>query len=221
MYECKPCGVKWKGRIEGHTLIWECPVCGNHVVTTWFPPLEAEQTVYVIHLQAQECKDIDKLRAVARLRDCNFLQARAFLARGGELLRERAPEIQEACRRLESVGLPYTVSPVKKMKHILLDRFKEFGASDAPSMWEFFEEKPYLGQEKIVHFLRTQGRVSMVRMEMSVDCFTGERIPGEYSIYYKKYDRFSWSSTLAYYVEKYNLRLLKEFEEMVLNNETL
>lgn len=111
MCKCEACGAELERRIEGHTLIWECPVCGDSVATTYFPPIEVDETAYVIHLQAQECKDIDKLREVARLRDCNFLQARAFLAKGGELLRERASEIQKACRQLESVGLPHTVSP--------------------------------------------------------------------------------------------------------------
>ena len=46
------------------------------------------------------------------------------------------------------------------------------------------------------------------------DFFTEEMIPGEYcgmtdGVY-------SWISSLAYYVEKYNLRLLPEFERYVL-----
>lgn len=100
------------------------------------------------------------------------------------------------------------------MKRIFLGHYKEFGASDAPSMQDFFEENPYPGKEKIVNFLQTQGQVGAVAVKMPVDLFTGKRIPGE--LFFKKYDRFSWSSDLAYYVEKYNLRLPEEFEEMVL-----
>ena len=82
------------------------------------------------------------------------------------------------------------------------------------SMKEHFEKSSYPNQKKIVQYLRS-GNADMVSAEIPKDCFTGDRIPGEkIGINDGKY---AWWSTLAYYVEKYNLRLPKEFEEHILN----
>lgn len=101
------------------------------------------------------------------------------------------------------------------MKRIFLCNFKEYGNPDAPSMQDSFEPQPYQGQEKIADFLRSEGKVGAVSTGVPVDHVTGERIPGEF--FFKDHDRFGWCSDLAYHVEKYNLRLPKEFEDYVLN----
>ena len=96
-----------------------------------------------------------------------------------------------------------------------LNLYDEFGKGmNLPSMRDSFEEKPYKGQNKIVAYLKN-GKKTFARTEVATDKFTEEKIPmescgmtdGEYS----------WISTLAYYVEKYNLRLSKEFEDKVLS----
>ena len=47
------------------------------------------------------------------------------------------------------------------------------------------------------------------------DLFTGELIPTEEKGLND--GEYSWLSSLIYYVEKYNLRLLPEFEQIVLD----
>lgn len=101
------------------------------------------------------------------------------------------------------------------MKRMFLCNFKEYGNPSAPSMRDSFEKQPYQGQEKIADFLRSQGEIGVVSTAISVDHITGERISGE--LYFKNCDKFGWCSDLAYHVEKYNLRLPKEFEDYVLN----
>ncbi len=103
------------------------------------------------------------------------------------------------------------------MKCISLQNFKEFGVPNAPSFLEKCEKAPYKGQEKIVEFLKNKGEVGAAAAGISVDVLTGEAIPGERVI--KHSDKFGWLSDLAYYVEKYNLRLPKEFEDYVFDQE--
>ena len=81
------------------------------------------------------------------------------------------------------------------------------------SMLEHLEKGSYPNQKKIVHYLRS-GNVDMVSAEIPKDCFTGERIPGEKLG--MNDGEYVWWNTLAHYVEKYNLRLPKEFEEHIL-----
>lgn len=82
-----------------------------------------------------------------------------------------------------------------------------------PPMKDSFSSVPYKGQKKIVHYL-THGKEDMVSAAIPKDVFTGETIrmekigmnDGEYT----------WFNTLAYYVEKYNLRLPESFEKKIL-----
>lgn len=101
------------------------------------------------------------------------------------------------------------------MERMFLCNFKEYGVPNAPSMCESFEKTPYKGQDKIVKFLRSEGTVGAAAAAAPVDLFTGERISGE--LVFKNCGSFGWCSDLAYHVEKYNLRLPKEFEDFVLN----
>ena len=82
------------------------------------------------------------------------------------------------------------------------------------SMKDHFSEKPHEGQDKIVQYLR-QCTEDMFSMRIPKDVFTGETIKGGMIGYND--GKYSWWSTLAYYVEKYNLRLPKEFEEHILS----
>ena len=81
------------------------------------------------------------------------------------------------------------------------------------SMKAHFEKDVYPGKEKIVKYLTT-GKIDMASLELPKDVFTGERIRMEKlgmndGIY-------MWWNTLAYYVDKYNLRLPEDFEKHIL-----
>lgn len=83
------------------------------------------------------------------------------------------------------------------------------------SMKKHFEKEKYAGQGEIVYYLR-HGKDDMASMSIPKDVFTGESIKEEKL---RMNDgTYMWWSTLAYYVEKYNLRLPKEFENHILNN---
>lgn len=99
-----------------------------------------------------------------------------------------------------------------------LCNYTEYGSSNGISMKDHFERAPYKGKDKIVAYLETKGKSTMVRMETAKDRLTGERIKGMYDLEIFTDGTFSWWSDLAYHVKKYNLRLPKEFEDYVLNH---
>lgn len=80
------------------------------------------------------------------------------------------------------------------------------------------EDRSYPGMGKIIYYLR-HGRKDMVAMELAKDVFTGEVIPG--GNIGMNDGQYSWCTYLAYYVEKYNLRLPEEFEKHILHQESL
>lgn len=83
-----------------------------------------------------------------------------------------------------------------------------------PSMRDSFSDAPYKGKDKVIQYL-TNKNTDIVSAKIPRDVFTNEEIPmepigmndGEYT----------WFTTLAYYVDKYNLRLPMEFETKILN----
>lgn len=98
-----------------------------------------------------------------------------------------------------------------------LCRYKEYGYENEASIKEVASENSYPGKDKIVSYLKNNGKSTMVGMKLATDRITGERIKELYSIELLNDGTFSWWSDLAYHVEKYNLRLPKAFEDYVLN----
>lgn len=97
---------------------------------------------------------------------------------------------------------------------ISLIRYDEFGANmGLPSIKHSFQSESYEGQDEIIEYLNN-GNVTMVSTGYDSDIVTGERIKREKR--FMNDGKYSWTSTLIYYVEKYNLRLPKEFEKHVL-----
>ncbi len=92
----------------------------------------------------------------------------------------------------------------------LFDNHPEF-----PSMRDSFQETPYKGQGRIIHYLRKGGMETMVSGKLHKDCFTGEVIP--YGNIGRDDGEYTWWTSLAHYVEKYNLRLPEGFENKIMS----
>jgi hypothetical protein len=93
-------------------------------------------------------------------------------------------------------------------------KFKEFNPRhDFPSMRDSFEDSPYEGMDKIVYYLK-HGTIDCAAIEIPHDVFSGDIIPMEKLG--MNDGKYTWFNILAYYVEKYNLRLPKDFENHVL-----
>ena len=93
--------------------------------------------------------------------------------------------------------------------------YKEFAPKrNHPSIHEYLEKEPYINQDKIINFLR-DGKIEIAQMSRDRDIFTGERIP--YEVLVMSDGDYFWPNTLAWYVEKYNLRMPEEFERYILS----
>ena len=98
---------------------------------------------------------------------------------------------------------------------ISLIHYNEFAEGMGfPSIKDSFEKKKYSGQDKIVSYLKN-GKVHMASTGYDTDVVTGDLIKQTKT--FMNDGKYSWTSTLAYYVEHYNMRLSKEFEEYVLS----
>ena len=85
---------------------------------------------------------------------------------------------------------------------------------DLPKLADSIESGPYPHKEEIIHFL-LNGNIEFVRVSRVRDVFTGEYIPTEVRV--MQDGDYCWSNVLAWYVDKYNVRLPREFEEHILS----
>ena len=93
--------------------------------------------------------------------------------------------------------------------------YKEFGEDENdPSIHDYLEKEPYPNQEKIANFLKN-GKIELAQMSRDRDIFTGQRIQREVLV--MSDGDYFWANTLAWYVEKYNLRMPEEFEHYILS----
>lgn len=100
---------------------------------------------------------------------------------------------------------------------IILGKYDELGPGMGfPSIKDDFQKEPYECKEAILDYLR-KGKVHMVSPGIIVDAISGENTNRR--LVHMNDGVFCWSSKIIYYVEHYNLRLPKEFEEYVLNTE--
>ena len=76
------------------------------------------------------------------------------------------------------------------------------------------ESEAYPHKEEIIQFL-LNGTVELVRVSWVKDVFTGEYIPTPVRV--MKDGEYCWSNVLAWYVDKYNVRLPRDFEEYILS----
>lgn len=84
-----------------------------------------------------------------------------------------------------------------------------------PRMADCFETGDYKDKSLIIHYLRN-GIVDLVRVSRARDVFTHDIIQAEVLVMHDSGGKYEWSNLLAYYVDKYNLRLPKEFEAYIL-----
>lgn len=99
---------------------------------------------------------------------------------------------------------------------IVLGKYDELSPGMGfPSMVQSMENGPYPNKKKILEHLKS-GKVHMASASLSKDVFTGERIDGHKL--FMDDGLYSWCSSLAYYVDKYNLRLPEDFERHVIGS---
>lgn len=84
-----------------------------------------------------------------------------------------------------------------------------------PRLKDSLEKEAYPHKNDVLKFLMG-GTVEVARVSRAKDIFSGDTIPAEVLVMHD--GDFYWSNILAWYVDKYNLRLPKDFEAHILRN---
>ena len=109
---CENCSAEMQRSIEGSTLMWSCPSCGDAMARTYIEPIREDTTSYTLALDGEAKASKDTVRVVAGIAGCNYLTAKRLIeAGGGSLMRGQALRIRDAARELRAVSLPYAIDP--------------------------------------------------------------------------------------------------------------
>ena len=108
--KCLSCGTEMECKIEGHNLSWICHNCGDGLATSYFEPIELDQTEYCLHIAPVTSPSADVLRYFSQLLMCNYMQAKARL-NDEIIIKEKATKVREIVRELITFNLDYTITP--------------------------------------------------------------------------------------------------------------
>lgn len=99
---------------------------------------------------------------------------------------------------------------------IIIGKYNELAPNMGfPSIKDYLQKEPYKSKDAILKYLRN-GHVHMVTASRIVDVISGKTTNIE--LVFMDDGKYSWSSSIPYYVEQYHLRLPEEFEKHILNN---
>lgn len=109
---CEKCGSVMEPIDPVHPVGMTCPKCGWGWATSFIDPILEDSTEYVITLLEDNTAIKGTLKAVAKLANCNLIQAKRLIESAPtEIVRGKASEVKEAIRVLEAEALHFTVTP--------------------------------------------------------------------------------------------------------------
>ena len=109
--KCLSCGENMICKIEEHTLVWECPKCGDGLATTYFEPIETDDTEYSISISAISSPDINQIKLVSNILNVNFIKTKFLLQEGNATIADKAVKIRDYARSLNEKSVQFKITP--------------------------------------------------------------------------------------------------------------
>ena len=108
---CEKCGSEMNVVKQELSCSCICPKCNWGWGTSCIDPIKADNTLYSVSIEKTDIADMRTVKAISAAKNCNFLEAKAFLSQGGIVLQDLAPEIKTVCEELTNSGISYTITP--------------------------------------------------------------------------------------------------------------
>jgi len=115
--KCEKCGTEMVGFKENYSCGLKCPNCGWGVVTTFAEPIFSDRTVYKLEIVAEGSVEKEKLKAISKVFECNFLKAKKILEDGGAFKSGNAVEIASFAKNLRDAGVQFEIFPEFNYKY--------------------------------------------------------------------------------------------------------
>lgn len=108
---CEKCGKEMISRVDGSSLVIECPNCGWNIVTTYIEPVYEDQKTYRLLVLPGNPSTKPVLSAVSKAAGVNFLGAKPIIENGGCIFEGAALEIVEKKHLLDEALIAYAIEP--------------------------------------------------------------------------------------------------------------
>ena len=109
---CEKCGAEMVPIDLDQSIGMKCPKCGWGWVTSYIEPKLEDTTVYSIILEQGNEPAAEAIKAVSRVADCNFIQAKERIIGAPEqMMVGRAVDIERCIKLLDKASVKYYIEP--------------------------------------------------------------------------------------------------------------
>lgn len=108
---CEKCNTEMIYFKEGNSCGWNCPKCGNGVITTFVDDIQLDENNYTVTLGENESPTAEELKTISKIASISILDAKKLASAGGVLIEAKAPSVKECLSKLKNTSLSYEVSP--------------------------------------------------------------------------------------------------------------
>jgi hypothetical protein len=108
---CEKCGTEMVDFQIDRSCGMECPKCGWGWATTYWSPIERDETVYSISIPSISNPTLNIIRFIAEVLSCNFIVANKKIKTSGIQLSGQAEKIQKIRKSLIELNANFVISP--------------------------------------------------------------------------------------------------------------
>ncbi len=109
--KCEKCDSKMIYKINGHTQGWYCEKCDWGICTSYFSKFESDNIDYKVEILGNNEIDLNNLKIISKIKGCNFILSKEILLNGGNLIKDKAININDKIKTLDDLGIKYIIEP--------------------------------------------------------------------------------------------------------------
>ncbi|MDO4178199.1 MAG: hypothetical protein Q4D21_03320 [Phascolarctobacterium sp.] len=109
--KCEKCNEEMIYFQQEQTCGYSCPNCGNGICTTYYSPVYMDDTIYSVFINASANPNIETIKIIAKICNCNFIKAKGILNSGGKITEGEAVLILKIVKQLKEGNIEFKISP--------------------------------------------------------------------------------------------------------------
>lgn len=109
---CEKCGTEMIPVDPERPVGMKCPKCGWGWVTSYVDPIQEDESVYEISLEANNIITKDNIKLISEVVNVNYLEAKRVIESSPCIIMSgRAVSVKDAIERFKAADIKFTVCP--------------------------------------------------------------------------------------------------------------